>query len=326
MTIIADTPGNRCRSISGICCYVQRFEPNISNQVIFADESNLTFESRLGHGSYSNFKFNGSTGALAHRRRAGTIEFYMFRRNSKPPAIPAGVRVYAIGDIHGRLDLLEQLLGMIGEAEEAWPAERAILIFLGDYVDRGPDSCGVIELLMGGLPEGFEHVFLRGNHEEMMLKSLQSSEAFESWALNGGIATARSYGLTIAENTPVRALNGSVICREFAEAVPQSHKDFIRSLPVKVEAGDYLFVHAGVRPGVPLEAQSDLDCLYIRDEFLTYTGDFGKVVVHGHTPVPEPESLRNRIGIDTRAFHTGRLTAVCLEERSRRFMTTLNDK
>lgn len=246
----------------------------------------------------------------------------MLNRNSKPPTIPAGIRVYAIGDIHGRLDLLEQLLGMIAEAEEAWPADRVILIFLGDYVDRGPDSRGVIDLLMAGLPERFEHVFLRGNHEGMMLKSLQSPEFFDFWALNGGIATARSYGLGIAENTPVHELDSAAICRELEDTMPQSHKDFMRALPVKVEAGDYLFVHAGVRPGVPLEAQSDRDCLLIRDEFLTYQGNFGKVIVHGHTQVSEPESLHNRIGIDTGAFHTGRLTAVCLEQQSRRFMST----
>jgi len=246
----------------------------------------------------------------------------MIGRNSKSPSIPAGIRVYAIGDIHGRLDLLKQLLGMIEAAEESWPAEHAILIFLGDYVDRGPDSRGVIELLRTGLPERFEHAFLRGNHEEMMLQSLQSAEYFDLWAINGGLATARSYGLEIAENTPVRELDSFAICQELAEAVPQSHKDFMRALPIKVEAGDYLFVHAGVRPNVPLNAQTDRDCLLIRDEFLTYQGDFGKVVVHGHTPVPEPESHHNRIGIDTGAFYTGRLTAVCLDERTRRFIST----
>lgn len=246
----------------------------------------------------------------------------MLHKNSKPPSIPPGIRVYAVGDVHGRLDLLKQLLGMIEKAEAAWPAERAILIFLGDYVDRGPDSRGVIELLLNGLPERFEQVFLRGNHEEMMLQSLQSAEMFDFWALNGGIATARSYGLDIAENTPVHELDSGAICRALSQAVPQSHKDFIRNLPVKVEAGDYLFVHAGVRPEVPLNAQSDRDCLLIRNEFLTYRGDFGKVVVHGHTPMPEPESLHNRISIDTGAFHTGRLTAVRLEEQSRRFFST----
>lgn len=250
----------------------------------------------------------------------------MFRRNSKPPAIPAGIRIYAVGDIHGRLDLLEQLLGMIEAAEEAWPAERVILIFLGDYVDRGPDSRGVIDLLMAGLPERFEHVFLRGNHEETMLQCLYSDESFDSWASYGGIATAQSYGLNIDENTPIRELDGVAICRELANAVPQSHKEFLQALPTRVEAGDYLFVHAGVRPRVPLEEQSDRDCMWIRDEFLNYRGNFGKVIVHGHTPVPEPESLPNRIGIDTDAFHTGRLTAVCLEEHSRRFMSTLSNK
>jgi serine/threonine protein phosphatase 1 len=246
----------------------------------------------------------------------------MHHGNSRSPSIPDGIRLYAVGDIHGRLDLLTQLLAMIGEMESISPADRAILVFLGDYIDRGPNSRGVIELLRIGLPERFEPVFLRGNHEEMMLQTLQSPEYFDFWALNGGIATARSYGLDIAQDTPIRDLDSVAICRELADAVPQSHKDFVQALPIKAEAGDYLFVHAGVRPGVPIEAQTDRDCLLIRNEFLTHQGDFGKVIVHGHTPVPEPESLHNRIGIDTGAFHTGRLTAVCLEERSRRFIST----
>jgi serine/threonine protein phosphatase 1 len=242
--------------------------------------------------------------------------------NTRYPSIPDGIRVYAVGDIHGRLDLLTQLLGQIGEMEAALPADRAILVFLGDYIDRGPDSRGVIELLRTGLPDHFEPVFLRGNHEEMMLQTLQSPEYFDFWALNGGIATARSYGVQIAEDTPVHFLDSVTICRELAEAVPQSHKDFMQALPIKAEAGDYLFVHAGIRPNVPIEAQTDRDCLLIRDEFLTFQGEFGKVIVHGHTPVPEPESLHNRIGIDTGAFHTGRLTALCLEGHSRRFLAT----
>lgn len=246
----------------------------------------------------------------------------MAHGNTGPALIPDGIRLYAIGDIHGRLDLLTQLLEQIGEMETASPSDRAILVFLGDYIDRGPDSRGVIELLLNGLPENFEPVFLRGNHEEMLWETLQSHEYFHFWALNGGIATARSYGVQIADDVPVHLLDSVAISRDLVEAVPQSHKDFIEALQIRAEAGDYLFVHAGIRPNVPIEAQTDRDCLLIRNEFLSFQGDFGKIVVHGHTPVPEPESLHNRIGVDTGAFHTGRLTAVCLEGPSRRFLST----
>lgn len=236
--------------------------------------------------------------------------------------MPTGVRVYAVGDIHGRLDNLKTLLGMIEDIEEALSADRAILVFLGDYVDRGAESSGVIEHLLNGLPDRFEKVFLRGNHEEMMLQALGDIEFFDFWASNGGIATARSYGVDIPDGTRLHELDVQSIQQQLVDLVPQSHKDFLKALPIKAEAGDYLFVHAGVRPNVPLDAQIDRDCLLIRDEFLNYKGNFGKVVVHGHTPVREPESLHNRVGIDTGAFQTGCLTAVCLEDQSRRFIST----
>ncbi len=246
----------------------------------------------------------------------------MFGRDREPASIPPGVRVYAIGDIHGRLDLLTQLLAMIGEAEQARPAERALMVFLGDYVDRGPDSRGVIELLMTGLPPRFETFFLRGNHEEMMLRALASPDHFDIWAANGGLATARSYGVEADPGAPIRHQDAARIRRELVEAVPEAHRDFMRALPVRLEAGGYLFVHAGVRPGVPMDAQNDWDCMTIRREFLDYRGDFGRIVVHGHTPGEEPDVQSNRIGIDTGAFFTDRLTALCLEERSRAFFST----
>ncbi|MGB0086808.1 MAG: metallophosphoesterase family protein [Rhodomicrobiaceae bacterium] len=238
-------------------------------------------------------------------------------------AVPLGMRVYAIGDIHGRLDLLDQLLEMItADAAAAEPGGRAILIFLGDYIDRGPDSRGVIERLLTGLPDAFEPIFLRGNHEEMLLRTLESSRNFELWAINGGLATARSYGIDIGNRISAYEIDPSEVTRQLKKAMPESHYEFLRQLPIAVELGDYLFVHAGVRPGLALDAQAFDDCLFIRDEFLDYRGDFGKIIVHGHTPMRAPDLQSNRIGIDTGAFFTGRLTALCLEGTSRRFLIT----
>ncbi|WP_088344904.1 MULTISPECIES: metallophosphoesterase family protein [Rhodomicrobium] len=242
--------------------------------------------------------------------------------SATPPSIPPGLRVYAIGDIHGRLDLLDALLGMIEAREAAWPAEKAMLIFLGDYVDRGPDSRGVVERLLTGLPERFDAAFLRGNHEDILLHCLRGPGWFDNWAMNGGLATIKSYGVEIDAETELRRLDAKRILAAFRRAMPEAHRAFYRGLPVSREIGDYFFVHAGVRPGVPLGAQRAADLTFIRDPFLSHQGDFGKIIVHGHTPVAAPEFHPNRIAIDTGAVFTGRLTALCLEGAARSFLTT----
>jgi serine/threonine protein phosphatase 1 len=239
----------------------------------------------------------------------------------KPASIPAGLRVYAVGDVHGRLDLLTTVAEMIETHEAVSPPARSVVIFLGDYIDRGPDSRGVIDFLLGWRPRGVETVFLRGNHEAMLLNALRSPDMFHMWAMNGGLATAQSYGVAFDPHISPRA-DASGIVRQLGAALPPIHLHFLENLPIGLEVGDYLFVHAGVRPGVPLDSQTEVDCLYIRDEFLTHRGSFGKVVVHGHTPVPSPEVLPNRIGIDTGAVFTGRLTVLCLEGETQQIFTT----
>lgn len=238
------------------------------------------------------------------------------------PALPQGLLLYAVGDIHGRLDLLRSLLQQIEDdaAAHAHALQRA-LIFLGDYVDRGPDSRGVVADLTAGQPQGFDTHFLKGNHEAILLDFLQNPWHLEHWLINGGQATMESYGV----NTQELARRGAppeAWRQAFAEALPQSHLRFFRNLKLSVTFGDYLFVHAGVRPGVPLAGQSETDLIWIRGPFLDHAGPFGKIVVHGHTPEHLPVIRPNRIGIDTGAVFSDRLTALRLQDGAREFLHT----
>jgi len=222
-------------------------------------------------------------------------------------------RIYAIGDIHGRLDLLQRAVAAIGR-DVAARGPAALTVTLGDYVDRGPASRGVLDCLIAN-PFPTPLVALKGNHEEMFEAFLADPAAGPHWAGNGGLETLRSYGLRGVRTTDlVRARE------DLRAALPAAHRGFLRGLKLSLSQGRYFFCHAGVRPGVPLERQSEEDLLWIRGDFLASDVDFGRIVVHGHTPVDEPELRANRIGIDTGAYFSGRLTCVALGEGAPRFL------
>lgn len=238
-----------------------------------------------------------------------------------PPRAPEGSRVYAIGDIHGCAGLLRRLHEAVRADAESAVGLRKVVVYLGDYIDRGLESRQVIDMLTREPLEGFERVYLMGNHDLWMLEFLDDPAAGPGWLFNGGNATLLSYGVGQGEalGAPARL---AALQAQLRAALPAAHRDFLAALrPMHVE-GDYLFVHAGVRPGVPLDAQSNDDLFWIRDPFLDSDADFGKVVVHGHTIAEAPEILPNRIGIDTGAFATGRLTCLVLEGTQQRFLQT----
>lgn len=237
-------------------------------------------------------------------------------------AVPRGVRVYAVGDIHGRFDLLDQLLMQI--ERDAEPAADLVkyIVFLGDYVDRGPQSRLVIERLSGPPLPGFGAIHLRGNHEAAMMEFLEDAHVGANWIAYGGNATIASYGIVPpAEDAPPELLEDAR--QQVLRALPGHHRAFLKGLRNSITIGDYLFVHAGIKPGVPLDRQTESDMLWIRREFLHSTADHGKIVVHGHTIAEQPEIRPNRIGIDTGAFATNRLTALVLEGTDRRFLCTV---
>jgi serine/threonine protein phosphatase 1 len=237
------------------------------------------------------------------------------------PRVPVGTILYAIGDIHGRTDLLERLLDGIAADVQRQALPRSLVVYLGDYVDRGPDSAGVIDLLLDEAPPGLEPVHLLGNHERMMLDFLGNISVGAMWLRNGGDATLRSYGIDCAadEADPQRLQELQAALRQ---SLPVRHLEFLRALPLTHVEGDYFFVHAGVRPGVALADQREEDMIWIRGPFLSSTLDHGKIVVHGHTIAPEPQVRTNRIGIDTGAWYTDRLTALALDGERRRLLAT----
>jgi serine/threonine protein phosphatase 1 len=237
------------------------------------------------------------------------------------PMVPEGRLLYAVGDIHGRSDLLRRLLDEIADDAESSGAAAKTLVFLGDYVDRGPDSRGVIDILLAGLPDGLDAHLLKGNHEALLLGFLYGATPLDHWRVNGGDATMASYGIDIARLRQSGA-SDNAWRSALADALPPTHLAFFKALELSLLVGDYLFVHAGLRPGVPLSAQGESDLIWIRGPFLDHAGSFGPIVVHGHTPGEEPVMRPNRIGLDTGACFTGRLTALRLEGSSRRFLKT----
>jgi diadenosine tetraphosphatase ApaH/serine/threonine PP2A family protein phosphatase len=232
--------------------------------------------------------------------------------SGRTPALPEGVRIYAIGDIHGRLDLLERLLSQTSADLQARPVDRPLYVFLGDYIDRGPSSRETIDRLIahGGASES---IFLRGNHEQVAIRCLTDPGLFEQWMRLGGLETLVSFGIVPHAEQPQAIAE---LQAAFHAALSPSHLRFFRELRRYFECGDFFFAHAGVRPGIDLSRQKENDLLWIREEFLASAEDFGKIVVHGHTPERAVQVQSNRIGIDTGAFATGCLTCLVIEGRS----------
>ncbi|GAB6054325.1 metallophosphoesterase family protein [Magnetospira thiophila] len=231
-----------------------------------------------------------------------------------------GVRAYAIGDIHGRSDLLAALHRQIAEDLAAHEHDRSVLIYLGDYVDRGPDSRGVLEMLRAAPPTDAA-VYLKGNHEAMMLEFVEHDRFGPSWFQYGGRETAESYGVELMSEAPVDQ-RFSLLSKALRAAVPDPHMAFLRALVPSYRLGDYFFAHAGVHPQVSLDDQSEQDLLWIREPFLNWRGDLGAVVVHGHTIATEPELRAHRIGIDTGAYASDHLTCLVLDGAERQFLST----
>lgn len=239
------------------------------------------------------------------------------------PRVPDGVRVYAVGDVHGRLDLLREIEERIVEDLAASPrVVEPFVVYLGDYVDRGVDSRGVLQWLIDNpLLTGLSRVLLIGNHDLWLREFLRGQPVGASWIQFGGDATLASYGvrfdITLPE--PQRIAQAQ---KQLVDRFPTTHRELLHGLELAWSCGDYYFCHAGIRPGVPLDRQSPEDLLWIREPFLSWRGDPGKVIVHGHTVTEEPVVRPNRIGIDTGAYLTGRLTCLVLEGTDQRFVAT----
>lgn len=230
--------------------------------------------------------------------------------NGRRPSLPPGLRLYAIGDIHGRLDLLNEML-LLTEADAAdHQAEKVQYVFLGDYIDRGTWSRQTIDRLIEHAAQR-DCIFLKGNHELIALNSLSDPTMIEQWLRLGGTETLLSYD--VAPELVANGKQAVAIQSAFHSALPQAHFRFFRCLRNSFSCGDFFFVHAGVKPNVELDQQKESDLLWIRGEFLSSTGDFGKIVVHGHTPTLDIEIRPNRINIDTGAFATGRLSCLAIE-------------
>ena len=237
---------------------------------------------------------------------------------SGEPSLPKGYRLYAIGDVHGRDDLLAELLARIeADSGERGGAKR-IIVFLGDLIDRGPASAGVVERLRTYRPADARVIFLMGNHEEVLLRILEGErQLIPDWLRFGGAECIRSYGV---DPGLLRRMSADDAIEAVRSAIPAAHAEFLRGFDDTFKAGDYVFVHAGIRPGIPLADQDRADLRWIREPFLTDRAEHGFVVVHGHTIREEVDECDNRIGIDTGAYRFGVLTALGLEGPDRWYL------
>jgi serine/threonine protein phosphatase 1 len=248
----------------------------------------------------------------------------LLRKRPNPPeqaaTVPPGQRVYAVGDVHGRLDLLQNLLTRIDTDDGARPAADTSVIILGDLIDRGPDSAGVVEHLIQYARTRPTTRFLLGNHEEILSDALAGSErAIRGFCRVGGRETLISYGVSATE---YERMSYADVADALTEMVPAAHIEFLSTFGDSIVIGDYMFVHAGVDPHVSLEKQSASDLRWIREPFLNHQGRLAKLIVHGHTIRPDVEWREHRIGIDTGAYETGRLTALALEGGERWLLQT----
>jgi serine/threonine protein phosphatase 1 len=243
-------------------------------------------------------------------------DFFASPSAPKLPAVPAGRRYFAIGDIHGRLDLYEAMIAAIEDDMAGAPALDHRIVLLGDLVDRGPDSAGVVARTRAWQRLRKVRV-LAGNHEDMFLAAFEKPEALRHFLKHGGYETLLSYGLTREE---LSGLDLDDIFARLQHAIPQETRDYIAAFETMIRAGDYVFVHAGIDPARPLGDQKRSDCLWIRERFLSHEGPLEKVVVHGHTIFDRVMDCGNRIGIDTGAFRSGVLTALVLEGDQRRIL------
>lgn len=236
------------------------------------------------------------------------------------PAVPDGTVVWAVGDIHGRFDLLLPLVEAMAADLHASRADRKMVIFLGDYIDRGPDSRGVLRLLAGlSRSQGVEWRFLKGNHEQAMLEFLEDPSRGARWCEYGGDRALQSWGLRVPELAH-RTEAWARVAADLRHKLTAQELGFLEDLELSVTVGDYFFAHAGARPGLALDRQTSEDLLWIRETFLESRTGFEQVVVHGHTPTKAVHADHRRIGIDTKAYDSGVLTALRLEGQERRLL------
>ena len=241
-------------------------------------------------------------------------------RRTWRPRGARGHRAYVIGDVHGRLDLLDRLLDTIHRELAERPARKTLLVFVGDLIDRGPSSAQVIERLRTYRRPGVRPLFLLGNHEEVLLRIYAGDPLpIASWLKFGGAQCLESYG---ADPLALARSSDAQVLAEVRRVIPASHIEFLKSFADTCRFGDYLFVHAGIRPGVELDLQAQSDLRWIRDPFLLDDSDHGFVVVHGHTITRGVDEQANRIGIDTGAYRSGVLTALAIEGQRRWFLDT----
>lgn len=234
---------------------------------------------------------------------------------------PPGTVLYAVGDIHGRIDLLTQMQERIATDASQRSSRRKLVVYLGDFVSRGAYSREVIDRVSTWQPPGISTISLKGNHEDLLLRFLDGEiDTGRHWFDYGGLQTLSSYGVSISDSKALSDEDMAMLRNKFAAALPESHLKFYRSLRISYQAGNYYFVHGGIKPGIPLPQQSAHDCMWIRKAFLDSDANHGAIVIHGHSISPQPVVRHNRIGIDTGAYQSGMLTCLVLAGTSQSFL------